>query len=89
MVCSQDPECSTSGAYGGHGPEEHMSWTGRAAQGRVLRGLPAMTSASTMVDRRCATTMVVRFFMSASSAFCTRCSLALSRALVACGRPPP
>ena len=47
-----------------------------------------MTSASTIVDRRCATTMVVRAFMRLSSAFCTRCSLALSKALVACTGNP-
>ena len=44
---------------------------------------PAIVSASTMVERRCATTMVVRPFIRPSRAFCTKCSLALSSALVA------
>ena len=49
-----------------------------------MQDLPAMVSASTMVDSRCATTIVVRAFIRDSSAFCTRYSLALSSALVAC-----
>ncbi len=63
------------------GHRDHIGWH---APYRTIEGMPAMTSASTMVERRCATTIVVRFFMRLSSAFCTRCSLALSRALVAC-----
>ena len=49
---------------------------------------PAMTSAPTMVERRCATTMVVRPTMRLFSASCTIRSLVLSSALVACPPAP-
>ena len=44
----------------------------------------AMLAALRMVDRRCATTTVVRPCMLFARASCTRRSLSASRALVAC-----